>query len=570
MTCRRAISLLGLLIGAMPAPAASPRDELLRLVPGDVGFCLVLEDVRGHASQVLESPFAQQWQKSPMRTLVDKDRDWQNFTDSRRQIEQIIGIEWTKLRDDILGDALVFAYRPGPPGKPGEDRGLILLHARDPQALAKLIERVNKMQVGSRELKELEVREHNGQRYFHRAGATGANFYALIGPILAVSSQEGAVRDALDRLSEPGGYTESPIAAHLRTLLGPQRRLLSLWVNPRVFDAAIAAKINETPAEQTAVIRGLLKTWKALDGIAFGVSIEEHLELTLAARAQPSRLSPAARRFLTEAAKPSDLWRRFPDNAMLALAGRFDPAAFSEWLGEFLTQPAQSTLRDSLDRFVGSVLDKDVSKDVLPNLGPDFGLCVTAPENAEKGWVPQAVFALRVGPGDKPPFVDHAIFSAINSLAQLAVIDHNGKHEDRMVLKTDIREGQGIKYLVNAKRFPPGLSPAFRLRDGYLLLATSPHALRNFAAPRRNEESAEVPMLRVSLKELGRYIHTFRTPLAAALAEQNKAKPAELEQQLDGVAEILDGFDRLEVSQRPAEGQATLTIRLRTKHALRK
>ena len=36
---------------------ASPRDELLRLVPADVGFCLVLEDLRGHGKAFAESPF---------------------------------------------------------------------------------------------------------------------------------------------------------------------------------------------------------------------------------------------------------------------------------------------------------------------------------------------------------------------------------------------------------------------------------------------------------------------------------------------------------------------------------
>src|SRR5262249_35524751 len=153
----------------------------------------------------------------------------------------------------------------------------------------------------------------------------------------------------------------------------------------------------------------------------------------------------------------------------------------------FLTPQAEKALGDSLDRFVGAALDKDVRKDVLPNLGPEFGLCVTAPEKTG-GWIPQAVFALRVRPGDKPPFVGHAVLSSLNSLAQLIVIDQNGKNPDRVVLRTEIREKEEIKYLVNAKRFPSGFSPAFTLRDGYLLLATSPDALRAFG-PLRPAES---------------------------------------------------------------------------------
>jgi hypothetical protein len=378
------------------------------------------------------------------------------------------------------------------------------------------------------------------------------------------------LREALDRYSASRTEAEPPVAEQLRRLLGSERRLLSLWVNPRAFDAAIVAQTQGMPDEPAAVAKGLLKIWQALDGIALGLAVRDQLECTLAVHAQPSQLSPAARRFLAEAAKPSELWQRFPDKAMLAFAGRFDPAAFAEWLGEFLTPHAQTALHESLDRFIGAALDKDVSKDVLPYIGPDFGLCVTAPEDAGKGWIPHVVLALRVRPGDKPPFVDRAVLSSINTLAQLAVIDYNGKHPDRMVLKTDVRDKEEVKYLSNPKRFPPGLSPAFTMRDGYLLLATAPDALRAIGPERRAEESAEVPLLRVSLKELRRYIQTNRTPLAAGLAEQNKLNPAEVERQLDGVAQVLQWFDRLEINQRPANGQATLTLRLRTTHALRK
>jgi hypothetical protein len=570
MTFVRAIFLLCVFALASPAGAASPREELLRLVPGDVGFCVVVEDLRGHASQLLASPFAEQWQKSPFRTFLDKDRDWQKLADSRRMIELVLRVDWAKLRDDILGDAVVFAYRPGPPGKPGEDRDLILLHARDAKALAKLVDRINSVQVDARELKELEAREHNGRRYYHRAGAPSGNFFALIGPILAASSQEAMLREALDRLGEGNGQVESPIAGQLRTLLGPQRRLLSLWVNPRAFDTAILAKANGTAEEPAAVVKGLFKIWQAIDGIALGVAVEEHLECTFAARAQPARFSHDARRFLAEAAKSSELWQRFPDNAMLAFAGRFDPGAFTDWLGDFLTPQAYTALRDGLERFIGAALDKDVGQEVLPSLGPDFGLCIMAPEDAAKGWVPQALFALRVRPGDKPPFVDRAAVSALNTLAQLAVIDHNGKHTDRMVLTTEVRDKEEIKYLVNPKRFPPGLNPAFTLRDGYLLLATSPDALRAFGPRRRFEEPGEVPLLRLSLKELRRYLQVHRSALAGALAEQNKSKPAEVDRQLEGIAQVLQWFDRLEISQRPVEGQATLILRLRTTHALRK
>ena len=38
---------------AAPARAAEPANELLRLVPEDVGLCLVIQDLRSHSADLL-------------------------------------------------------------------------------------------------------------------------------------------------------------------------------------------------------------------------------------------------------------------------------------------------------------------------------------------------------------------------------------------------------------------------------------------------------------------------------------------------------------------------------------
>lgn len=568
MTMRRITPLAAVVLAALVvrARAESARDELLRMVPDDVGFCLVLHDLRGHAAQLLESPFVQQFHKSPLGALLTNDRDWQKLNAGREQVEALLGVDWTKLRDDILGDAVVFAVRPG---KQDEDQALILLRARDPQALAKLVERINAFQKAGGEVKAVEPRAHNGQRYLVRVDAKAMPFYALIGSVLAVSSNEALLREALGRrLLEAAA--EPLLAERLRQLLGPDRQLASLWLNPRAFDTAVAAKTEQGSDGQKAVLQKFLSYWKALDGVALGVGVHDDAKITLALRAQTERLSPAARRFLAEASKPSELWRRFPDNALFAFAGRFDASAFEEMLGEFLTPQTRRTLHDTLDRFVGAPLDKDVIKDVLPYLGPDVGVCVTAPVEGAKSWVPHAVVAVRVRPGDKPPHVDQALFSALTALAQAAVIDHNGKHAERMSLKIDVQDKVEVRYLRGAARLPAGLQPAFALKDGYLLLASSPEAVRRFAATADVPADGAVPLLRMSLKDVRRYVQTHRKGLAAALAEQNNAKPEEIERQLDGLMLGLQLFDRLEISQRAGAGQTALTLRVQTALPLRK
>src|ERR1700736_1036987 len=56
---------------ASSAQPASPREELLALVPPDVGFCLVIGDLRGHAQKWERSAWAQSLRQSPfVKALV--------------------------------------------------------------------------------------------------------------------------------------------------------------------------------------------------------------------------------------------------------------------------------------------------------------------------------------------------------------------------------------------------------------------------------------------------------------------------------------------------------------------
>src|SRR5262245_33700854 len=114
-----------------PCRADTPADELLRLVPEDVGFCFVLRDLRGHAAGLLQSPFLEQFRQSPLSAPLRNDPEVAKLTGVDKYLKQFLGLDSTQIRDDILGDALVLAYRPGPPGRPEEEQGLVLVRARD-------------------------------------------------------------------------------------------------------------------------------------------------------------------------------------------------------------------------------------------------------------------------------------------------------------------------------------------------------------------------------------------------------------------------------------------------------
>src|SRR5262249_14869318 len=154
----------------------------------------------------------------------------------------------------------------------------------------------------------------------------------------------------------------------------------------------------------------------------------------------------------------------------------------------------------------------DVAKEVLPNLGPDWGLCLTTPTDKET--FPHVLTALRVKPGNKVNPIDRALVNAVQALASLGVLRYNltVPPGQQLHIKSVVEDKVEIKSLHSPGGLPGGIQPAFALKDGYLLLATSLEPIRRFApaAGGAPPSSAEMPLLRMSLQEWAKYLKARR------------------------------------------------------------
>ncbi len=145
--------------------------------------------------------------------------------------------------------------------------------------------------------------------------------------------------------------------------------------------------------------------WKAISGIALSGKMQEsQVELALAISAQTDLLPAAGKAFFSGEAKPSDLWRAFPENALLALGGRLDLAAWNDFLSGVLPEEHRKAIREGARRFAGPALGKKDTAEVLPLLGPDWGFFVPAPPPGDKSLFPHLVLGFRnssdgLGPG---------------------------------------------------------------------------------------------------------------------------------------------------------------------------
>jgi hypothetical protein len=532
---------------------------------------MVLQDLRGHTARLLTSPFVAGLRGSPMGAALGQNKEAAHLVEVQAKLEAHTGLNWGRLRDEVLGEAVIFAYRPGPPGKPEQDQSLVLVRARNAKVLADLVEHSNRQKQEGGQLTALTKREYEGFTYYRCVEKKETSYYYLRGPVLIFSGQEEMLRQALVRDRTAPAGAEPFVTQRLREL-GLEKALFVMWVNPRALDAGFEAKAAQAASADAAKLKAVALYWKALTSVGVAVALDKELSVSLALRGRLDQLPSPARRFLEKASGPSEVWRSLPDNSLLALGARIDAAALFDVVGDFMSKDSRDSLAGQLNRSLGAALGKDFVKEVLPALGPDWGLCVLAPPAREKGWFPQVLFALRVGPGESGPPVDQALLSGVNSSAMLAVVAHNHQHPDRpLSLQVATQDKREVKYLQGERCFPPGLQPAFSLQGGYLVLATSLEIVRRFGIPAGvSDATAPFPLLRVSFKDCRAYLKERREPLAEALAEKNNVSKEEAGKWLDGVQEGLQLIDRLELRQRTTPGQVTFTLALQPSQPLKK
>lgn len=550
--------------------AAQPHQDLLRLVPEDMGFCLLIQDLREHVRSFLGSPFIKQAALSQFGKDLLASPEAGQIQSLNSFLQEKFQISMLGLTEDVLGTALVLAYKPElPAGKEGEQE-LLLLHAPKPDVLNRLLDRLTACQKASGNWKE--VREHRIQnrKYLEAVGPSSSTFLFQEGPLLAVSNQEKIVQQLIARLDR-GNSPESVYEKHFA--LPAPGRLASLWINPRAFQPLLEQQASQAKGAQAVALNAFLRYWQALDGIALYLTHTESLEMTLALRGRVADLGLAGRSLLSaQQSETSDLAQRWPDNALLSLTCQTNIAGLVEAFCEFLDASSRQVLRTALDKSVGAVLGADFTAQVLPALGPDWGVCLLAPPQGQPDWFPYLVAALRVRSSEADGGVLVQVRNAVHSLATLAVFAHNQGNKGSTVLRTQVRNGIEVWYLSNEREFPPGFSPAFACRDGYLVLASSPAALEQFGNRRpgaARESGSERSLLKISFEPLARYLLDRKQALTRHNASRRGIKPEEAMKDLERLTSLLGLFEKLNLSRSPSDTGAAWVLRVQGKAPLR-
>jgi hypothetical protein len=543
------------LVTPCASQTAPPRDDILRLIPPDTGLCLIVNDLRGNSGKLQDAAWIKRLTASSLGKAVTLPPQ---FTQLRTDLQKYLQVNLSHLRDDIFADLIVFAYKPPPPGQSQQEQGLVLLWARNPELLAQVMERLNKAQIKDNQLKEVVAVDYKGKKYYCRVEQDKTHYYFLEGALFAFTGQETVIRQVIERRQKKGGVSD---LSKKLDRAGAGSSLAALWINPRAFDADLKQKAKDGTKQETLVLKAFFSYWQALEGIVLSLDLGDSVAVRLTLQARTEELPKSVRPLFTETKNTSELWSRFPKRAILRIVGRINTIDLFETLADLTPPDAGQVNVEKANRIIKGFLDLDLVKDVLPNIGPDWGLCI-AP-GPDKNDLPHVLAAVAVRPGSGKIPVDRGLLKGIRFLAELAVLQYNFSHPDPIRLKKLDQGGVEIHYLANDKVFPPGFQPAFALKDGYLLLASSPEAIGQFQKTGPPSlPSAETPLVDLSLRELAKFLKARRQKAIGFLASQNQINEETAGQLFDGLLASLDLFDQLLLSERRQTGQVTWTLRL--------
>src|SRR5262249_22470245 len=147
-------------------------------------------------------------------------------------------------------------------------------------------------------------------------------------------------------------------------------------------------KVRSAQGQEAAFLSGFAQVWKALDGVGVNCRLGKDLEFNLTFATRNEALPPALAKFAAGFKEPSAVWQAVPDNALVAVAGRFDLPAFVEMVAYFMAAEERQALRGSVENGLAPLFGKKLAQMLPAHLGPDFGFCLMPPRS-DKTFFPE-------------------------------------------------------------------------------------------------------------------------------------------------------------------------------------
>ncbi len=270
------------LIAALPLAAWSqdaPRD-LTHLVPDDVGLVVQFDNLSQHVDRFEAGALYSRLQKfPPWRQWLEKQQP--QLAAIAEQVGQQLNTQPVDLWKYVFGQEVVLAAWPplvdpkvvDPKAKAQKAEagpGLVLVRADTEQRLRDLRESLTRLASGGQtnwrdrthqelRFRELTVRDGGNEQQF---------FVAIIGQVGGLTNDERIMKRVLELAAAPAADNAGSVAALdiFRACHDdlPGDAAVRVFLNPRTWDAALAADLKATPAAELAEKQAFVEFWKSV------------------------------------------------------------------------------------------------------------------------------------------------------------------------------------------------------------------------------------------------------------------------------------------------------------------
>jgi hypothetical protein len=621
--------LFGLIASAGVSPVWADESsriavELMRLAPPDATLVVSVEGLRDHVRTLVASPLASNLRRLPAVRAWFQSEQYRQFERSCTDIEAGLGVKLAELRDDLFGDALALVLRLDPDALPDprQARGLLLIRARDPALLQRIIAVVNATQREKHELDRVTERTRGATTYHVREFLAGSGrppewYVSYLDGTFAFSNSESMIQGVIDRKARMSPGKNGPdegvpngIAGRATAADGPglgelprfkavQRRLpeqalARIFVDPRAIERLLAVVPRSTKPSDLRIVTMLDRYLAAVDyGGAVLTWSADAIVVHAVETIDRSRLDPWLRRWAGDSRSWNSSMRRVPPTALALASAHVDATALREAVFQLVPPDTQQHAQNLESLATGLLLGQDLCTRILPAVGPGLTAYVDAPEEhptkpagsgPPRGRSPlfPVVVVIGLSPDRHVPQREGQVSDSSPMTVTVAAALDNALRTVLALLALDEKRGEGRSRIVTLDvagasvmtlDIPLPFAFAVDRAEGRLVLGTSAAAVARYLestsdpeAGRRFRELQAVAFadaqtfLCVDLDALTRLADRYRDRLANNLAARQKRPAPDVERDLDHVLALARLFRAAFVSSR-LESDATAVHR---------
>lgn len=474
------------------AVQAEAPESLVSLVPSDAGVCVELNNLAEHGEQFQSGQFFRRLEAFPpvAEFTGEYSKPFKLVLD---RIANHLGETTESFLKKIFGQQVVLGAWPAADGGSIDDSpGLILMDAQDADLLGRTIKLLSQGMPVEGEAAPPEL-THAGLPYHMRRTGEGESqkyvYMTALESIGILTNSETVMQSVLELYSGEEttveGIDSLALYREARSRV-PRESTITAFTSPKRWNSQelLSEIVDEGLAPSDHELRRLLNAvWQASSYSITGIQLGEEVRLSGFLHVDQQLLEDSQKQVLASLRGDATFMDRVPREAILAASGNIDIAALVQGMLAERGDAEEGDLDAVRNLTRGMFLGLDLFDEVLPALGPQFGIYLV-PEDTPEGeegiapaWV-AGVQTQATGEGDEPS-VSEALQNGLKTLMNLAAgfLKEQGQDPAEVRVTTTMVDGVAVTSLEGVKLWPEYVVATVAAADDFVMLGTSREAV---------------------------------------------------------------------------------------------